>query len=482
MAAVLADEVRAPEIEDVPSPAGGRWLLPLGAALLLGVFIPLAYAALSGNLGIPHNDTWAFGRSAQEFTRTGHIRMFNWNMMGLAGLVVLAAPVGASLAAQSVLVAGLAVLGLAACFDVLAGALGADDPDPARGRRRAAVGTLVVALWPGFALLSTSFMTDVPAFAAVAGTLALGRRALDRVSLPWLAAACLVGLWGATVREQVLAAPAAVLAVALFRSGFRANRGRPGFRLTHLLGAGVLLLVAIGVFELWRRGVPGGGAPDFTVHKVTRRFVFAALMQALLIVALTVSPVVFAVVRPRAWTRPAWTAAGITLAATLLAAWDDGAFLGNYVSRDGAYSSASAYPSARAGAFGRPVLLGRGWWAVLAWTACFSAALLIGYAVQRVVSDGWGLGLPPEILLFAAVTTLGTLMEVVRGRDIYDRYLIPLAIPALALLLTGPFPALRELRTGVRSGLRAGAVALAAGMVAVTGAALMTNAFAFDTA
>ncbi|OLE28757.1 MAG: hypothetical protein AUG49_01440 [Catenulispora sp. 13_1_20CM_3_70_7] len=69
-----------------------------------------------------------------------------------------------------------------------------------------------------------------------------------------------------------------------------------------------------------------------------------------------------------------------------------------------------------------------------------------------------------------------------QGRDIYDRYLMPLAIPALALLLTGPVPALRDMRTGVRSGVRVGAVAVAAGMVAVTSATLLTNAFAFDTA
>jgi hypothetical protein len=439
------------------------WLVPLGAAVLLGVFIPLVYAALSGNLGIPHNDTWAFGRSAMDFVHTGHVRMYNWNMMGLAGLVVVAWPVGTSLAAQSVFIAVLAVAGLLACYDVLAGVLGPE------GRRRAAVGTLLVALWPGFTLLSTSFMTDIPAFAAIAATLAFGRRALDRQSLPWLCAACAVGLWGATVREQVLAAPAAVLAVALFRARFRADR-LATFRIPHILGLGALLVAAIGVFELWRRKIPGGAAPDFTVRKVTFELVSVELTQGLLIVALAVSPAVFAVVRPRHWSRPAWAAAAATVAAGLLVSLDKGAFLGNYVNHDGAYSAASSA--------GRPILLGSGWWMVLACVAYASAALLVGSVVDRVRIHGWALGIRPELLLFAVATVLGTLMEIGGGADIYDRYLIPMAIPALAMLLSEPVPSARALLTP----RRIAPIAVAAGMVAATGMTLTANAFTFDKA
>jgi hypothetical protein len=188
------------------------------------------------------------------------------------------------------------------------------------------------------------------------------------------------------------------------------------------------------------------------------------------------------VVRPRGWSRAGRIAAGVTLAAGLLASWDKGAFLGNYVTHDGAYSAASSP--------GRPVLLGGGWWMALAWLACVSAALLVGCVAERVRDVGWGLGIRPEILLFAGATVLGTLLEVGQGRDIYDRYLIPMAIPALALLMAGPVTlsdSVSAPRSSARSTsrpatTRLAAIVLAAGMVTMTAATLLVNAFTFDKA
>jgi len=44
----------------------------------------------------------------------------------------------------------------------------------------------------------------------------------------------------------------------------------------------------------------------------------------------------------------------------------------------------------------RTILLGSGWWMVLACVAYASAALLVGSVVERVRSHGWGLGIRPE--------------------------------------------------------------------------------------
>jgi hypothetical protein len=177
------------------------------AALFIGVLGPLWLSAYTGSIRIPHNDTWAFSRTAQIFAHTGHIVLFNWNAMALLGMIIPLGPFGGSITVQSCIVAVLAVIALAAIFDLFQ-AYG--------GPRRAALGLLVIALWPGFGLISTSLMTDIPALAAVTVTLALGRRALERGSFRLLTLSALVGFWGFSVREQVIAAPLGVFAAALF--------------------------------------------------------------------------------------------------------------------------------------------------------------------------------------------------------------------------------------------------------------------------
>jgi hypothetical protein len=112
---------------------------------------------------------------------------------------------------------------------------------------------------------------------------------------------------------------------------------------------------------------------------------------------------------------------------------------------------------------------------VLAAVACVAAALLVGAVVERVRADGWGLGLRPEMLLFGVATVLGTVLEVGQGRDVYDRYLIPLALPVLAILMSGPLPELRGRR-------RIASIVVAFGMLVLTDLALTANAFAFDAA
>ena len=58
------------------------------ATLVIGVAGPLALAWKTGSIHIPHNDTWAFSRTAEIFARTGHIKLFNWNAMSLMGAIV----------------------------------------------------------------------------------------------------------------------------------------------------------------------------------------------------------------------------------------------------------------------------------------------------------------------------------------------------------------------------------------------------------
>jgi uncharacterized membrane protein len=76
----------------------------------------------------------------------------------------------------------------------------------------ALLGTALVAVFPGYTLLATSYMTDTTAFAAQTGCLLLGLVALER---PGRARGLLllslgVGLYGYTIREPALAAPLSV--------------------------------------------------------------------------------------------------------------------------------------------------------------------------------------------------------------------------------------------------------------------------------
>ena len=73
--------------------------------------MPLALAFLTGSIAIPHNDAWSHSRIAEGFARDGEIRMLGWNRTALVGQVVPLGPLAASIVAQQVFVAVLAVLG-----------------------------------------------------------------------------------------------------------------------------------------------------------------------------------------------------------------------------------------------------------------------------------------------------------------------------------------------------------------------------------
>ncbi len=186
----------------------------LGLAVLIGVLLPVTVAALSGNLAIPHNDGWAYSRIAETFGRTGRIELVGWNRSTLLGQVVPLGPLARSIVAQQLFIAVCSLVFLTSVHELLL---------PRLGAARAGVATVVVALWPGYALLSTSFMGDIPALALAGVTVLVGTRALERDS-PWLfVVAMLIGLWGCTVRLQAIAAPAAVALAFLLAS----RRGAP---------------------------------------------------------------------------------------------------------------------------------------------------------------------------------------------------------------------------------------------------------------
>lgn len=385
----------------------GVWLL---VAALVGVFIPVAVAAATGNLAIPHNDAWSYSRIAQTFARTGHIQLLGWNRSALFGQFVVLGPLARWLTVQQVFVAITGLAALVAIYDLVM---------PSIGRKRAAFAVLIVAAWPGFGLLATSFMPDMPAMAAMASCLALGRRALRDDSTWLLAASIVFGIWGFTIREQALAAPAAVLLL-VAASAWRSRRRRDW---TVLIGAAVGFLVAIAVFELWRRSYNAGDPPKVLLPSSMLDRGTNAVVRGYFIVALGLSPAVLLVARPWRWGRGALLAAAAALVVAVAAVHDfrpSGFFIGNYLDPSGPYWGAGNGQPAQL----FPTVL---WWLVVA-LACGSGVLLAGLLVRRLPK------LNPLLGVFLALMVLGNLGSTLSGQDLFDRYWL-LVMPALLVVV-----------------------------------------------
>lgn len=429
-------------------PPGFREWSVIGVLLiaLVAVGLPLTLAITSGSISIPHNDSWAYSRIAVDFARTGSIHLINWNRASLVGQFVPLGPLGRLLVLQQCYVAVLALVTLGCVYQFFL----------ARAEARTAlVLTAVMMFFPGFGLLATSFMEDVPMLAGVFGCLVLGDVALRRNSQLVLVLAVLAGLWGFTVREQALAAPVAVLIayyVQLRGSGERGLRS-----LSPLLTISVIAVSCVVAFEKWRRALPNSdtGNSHFSPHIFVNGCIASYFTLALL-----VCPVVLTRVDPRRWSRSATLVAGLT---ALLAVYGvirlkSGLLLGNYFDRYG------PYPAAGNG-LRHPIP------AVL-WAAAVCIAVVSGVLLSGAVVTHWRqLDLP--LGLFTVMTILGTVYEIAQGQQVFDRGML-VFIPAAALL------AVESKRSVPRIRLRAewGAVTI----LALVSLLVTMNGLAYDAA
>jgi hypothetical protein len=445
-----------------------RLIALLALAAVLGIGIPLWAAVATGSISIPHNDAWSYSRIAQGFARTGHIRLLGWNRSSLVGQFVILGPLGSSIAVQQVFVAVLGLVCLAAVYDLAA---------PAVGRDRAALAAATMALWPGFGLLSTSFMPDIPTLAACLCTLALGRRALAGGSWVPLVLAAAVGLWGVTIREQAVAAPAAVFVAALAVRRHRAVVHKPA-----LFGVAAAFGAAAVAFELWRRSLPAGDAPVYSFTAAHLDSAFNTAVQGCFTVGLAVSPAVLFVARPWVWRRSSQLASVAMVGVSVWAVRRyhvGGLFPGNYLTRNGAYAGAAYGP-------GQRMVFSARTWDVLVALACVGAVLLAGLLVEHHRTA------EPLPAAFVVITLVGTLATSASGQYVFDRYWIalPAVLLPVALARTDPArsPAAHHRAEGRRVpggllGRAQVAVALAAGLVlAGVSLGLTVNGLVFDAA
>ncbi|HEV7978740.1 glycosyltransferase family 39 protein [Amycolatopsis sp.] len=384
----------------------------LAAAVLLGVLVPVVLAVVTGGLSIPHNDAWSYSRIAQTFGLTGRIELLGWNRSALFGQFMVLGPLARWLVAQQVFVALLGIVALAAVYDLLVSSL---------GRARAAFAVLIVAIWPGFGLLATSFMPDVPAMAAMMICLAVGRRALLSGSTWLLAVSTAFGLWGFTIREQALAAPAAVLLLAAV-AAWRSRRKRDWIVLC-VTGA-LFLLGALG-FELWRQSYGAGDPPVLSVPSTLLQLGGSVVVRGYFLLALGLVPAVLLVARPWRWGR--WAILGSLAAfavavAAVLRFGVQGFFVGNYLDPAGPYWGAG---NGRPATIFPPQL-----WMLIVAIACGSGVLLAGLVVRRLRY------INPVLGVFLTLMVVGNVGSALSGQNLFDRYWLLAMPPLLAVVLS----------------------------------------------
>ena len=405
------------------------------------LLVILAVAALSLGLtqwthaSVPQNDDWSYIRSALALHRTGEIRLQGWGQMFLLGQLVTAQPFLAAFGAR---VASLNLYGVTMtgvwmwCAFVLA--------RRRVGSRRGVLLVGTLALWPGLALLASSFMTDMPANAMALLTVVLGVRAVEGQSRVWLLLALTTGVFAFTIREEAVAGVGAVL-IATLLSGRSSRR----FRL-EALGAGLLAALLCVVLEHVRHGLLHADLPPFGLHPVNPVGSRTSLLRVPSTLGLDLSPlVVWAVFSLRGrgrWLDPArvwgWlvgvaAVVGVVLISPRALLAVPRVLLGNYAAPGGAFSVATVGYA--------PPVSESAFWNIAQVTAAVCGVLLVGelgacLARVRRTRSALRTADPAMTMLgaYAALVAVATVTLSLGGQVQVDRYQVAL-LPVLGVLL-----------------------------------------------
>jgi hypothetical protein len=476
-----------------------RWVSEagvVGALLLLGVLAPAFVAVCTHSLGLPIGDDWAFRRVLFSFVRTGRYRLVGWGSMTLVGQVLWGAIfvglLGAHPWVPSLAVAVLAAGALAAAYLFARGQL---------SRHQAVASCLLVVALPGFALSTSSFMTDVPAFAGEIVCLLLGACGLrreGRARLIWLTWSMVAGLWAFSVREFAVVAPLAVLAASASIGATLADRRL----VAGCVGAALLLIAGCSAIYFWTAGLPGAQPKHLALPGATAG---ETLAGAYFTLSFMVSPLLPGVVRRRRlWREPAayaGTSVALGLGAVLLVGHHP-VFIGNYLSQRGVGGGSVLVGT-------RPVLFPPLLWRSARALALVAGAALAGVlaeAFRAVVNNGGGLWallrgvaagatkggdgvcyLLTSLFTWASVVLLGGYDLFVQA-PFWDRYLWPVAFGAALVLArngcgVGRFLCQRRPASTPRSEVAVAVLTtLLGGLLGMVASTLTLNADAFDAA
>jgi hypothetical protein len=432
------------------------------------VVLPFAAAVWSGAIEIPQSDDWAYRRIAEGFASHGHLVYTRWSAMTLLGQIFWSWPfqrlLGNSGWVFGLSTSVLAVLGIIAAYVIGLRVLGRP--------LWACAAVISMLVFPGLAGSTSSFMTDVPALAAELICVAMGIAACRRVGpARWglLSTSLAVGVFGFSIRQFAVAAPATVLLCSWLSDK---KHGRAYV----CLGA-VTLASCVAIYKWWAV-IPGAyvslvSPPTIgsLAHTLRGYFTLAFLISPLVVIA--------------GWrllrTTVSWAAA-FALATLGIGVYVDHQYqallLGLNLMPQGS-QGASVLVGARATVLPAPL------WDAANLVALVSGALL-SWIVARSIRSGlrgwrsWDVGSADGVIgAYAAILGVGLVVYGLCASQFFDRYLWPLGFPAAVLLLRS---ILRRRGSMTRSFPLSAFTAAASVVLVMTSVALLANNDWYDAA
>ncbi len=369
-------------------------------ALLIGVVFPFVTAAISGNLSIPHNDSWAYSRIAKTYSETGQIELYGWNRASLVGQILPFGKLLSSLVVQHLIVAVFSIMLIFSAYFLLTNYL---------DQKRSAILARVLAIWPGYALLTTSFMSDIPALATTFMSLAIAENAMNKRSINLFILSLCVAIWSVTIREQGLAAFVAIIGWAIYQ----AIRYKV-FEFKKILSIGILFSLALVAFFLWRTSLPSSDSASFTVRPDGLLVAASGFVRGYFEFALILLPATLLAGAKLQKHKVNYFFAVLVTAFGAFQYFYAGAaefFLPNYLSNSGSYSSVlppsqEIFPSTL--------------WLLLIVSALISGIIFMLHIPLRHIQ----LSL---LSTFTALMIAGTLLQFILDQGVFGRYLLPIA-------------------------------------------------------
>lgn len=448
---------------EAAAPTGWKDGGGLAFLLVAGVALPAWLALAAGTVGVPTSDDWVYSQGALSLFRTGTIEMPSHTAASVGQLTLVQPLLWLSQGNPWAFTAFgliLASIGIASSYLLARRFLGLGS---------AVLVAVLVVIFPGFARLSASFMTDVPSFGLIALCLLQGDRWLHGGKGPWtLATSVAAGVLAVSIREFAIAAPVAVLVVAWVRS-----------RTTERAWLAVLSAAFVGsvaAVVILAASIPGreASAPRVLMGVLLAGPVFATFSAVLLpALALGIGR------RISGLDARAFVAGAAIAAMSLIVPW--GTTNGNMWMQHGFAGNLvlSGF---------RPALFGPEIWALSRQIASLATLLLAAAVVAwcwRQFRTGRSLAAAFTNALRIARGRGGLLVvflfaygaEVVAFAPfwVYDRYLFPL-VPAAAILL------LRGRPQAVRYGRSLAVAHAALAWLVLSAVLLAANSFAYDGA